>query len=315
MTKPRLSASKIKTLSSCSWIFYKTYFTDFPQSSNSGSSRGSTVHYVLECLLREKRKPDSKFILEKRDVFAHPGVARLIKIHAKKLGVDDTENLKMINDFILVALENDFYCEGALSVMPEQGFDIEGPNYTITGFRDVTAIYKDKIVVRDFKCSRAKLNSEELNFNLQNIIYCMSMREQYPDMPVELIFQFLKFKRAPNQIPPPVTDDQIAGFKQYLEHIADYIKDFDKKKAVANLAKGDIKRSWMCGKIGEKDTGEVKWLCPHRLPRTYFVVKDKNGKTVKSAFSKKDLDISGKEGYSIEVKTSEGCPAFRKDYE
>lgn len=316
MSKPRLSASKLKTLSNCSWLFYKTYGDpEFPKSTNSGSSRGSCVHYILECLLDQRRRPTVEAILLSGRAFSNPAVYRLARIHASKLDVADPENMAMIDDFIITALKNDFYCSGATKVIPEQKFEIDGPNYTIVGFRDVTAIYEDRILVRDFKCSKQKYNKEELNFNLQNYIYCLSMRKEYPHLPVELVFQFLKYKKDPNQPAPKVTDEELAGFEQFLEYSADYIKDFTPQKAVANLAKGDYKRSWLCGKIGEKDDGQTKFLCIHRHPRVYWTLKDENGKFLESSFDKIFLDKRMKLGYSIEMKTSKGCPAWKSEWE
>lgn len=314
MSKIRLSASKLKTYSSCSWIYYNTYHTDFPRTSNDGSSRGSVVHYILECLIDSRRRKHVELILATSDPFASLSVKRLILIHAKKLKVADESNLAMIKEFILTALRGDFYHEGAEKVIAEHKFSIEGKNYSIIGFIDVIAVYSDYVRIVDYKSSKAKFPKEELDYNLQNLIYCLAIRKMYPDKPVHLIFKFLKFKRAPDQAAPLVSDHQLAGFEQYLEYVSEQLKDFTLDKAKLNLAKDDIKRSWLCGKVGTKDDGTDKFCCQHRHPRIYWVLNDENGKYVDSSFEKKSLDNQKKPGYSIEMKTSPGCPAYKNEW-
>jgi hypothetical protein len=117
--KIRLSASKLKTAKTCSWLYWVNYHTNFPKSSNDGANRGSVAHYVLECLLRNDRRPYTDKIVNLGNISAVKSVERMAKIHAAKLNVADDENFAMINEFILTALKNDFYCEGATEVIAE----------------------------------------------------------------------------------------------------------------------------------------------------------------------------------------------------
>ena len=54
--KIRLSASKIKTLDSCSWLFFSKYHLKVPDTTNDGASRGTIVHLIFELLLKPKHK-------------------------------------------------------------------------------------------------------------------------------------------------------------------------------------------------------------------------------------------------------------------
>ncbi len=312
INKPRLSASKISTLEKCSYLYWLNYHSDFPKGQNSGSSRGSVTHYVLECLLKDSRREDVAAMIKANDPFSHKGVYRLARFHARKLDVADDVNMGMINEFILTALKSDFFCDGSEELISEYEFNIEGTNYLLKGYIDKIAVYKDKVKIVDYKSSKAKKSKEELAMDYQNLIYTMVVKDKYPDKPIDLTFQFLKFKKEPNQQAPALTEEQITGFKGYLEYIADYVKDFDEKKALANLAKNDYKKRWLCGKaVGDINAaGGEAFICSAKYPRTYFVLFDDNKKFVASDFSKKELEKRMKTGYSLETKSHPGCKAW-----
>lgn len=314
MDKVKLSPSKLKTLDQCSWIFWQRYFKGFPNEGNSGASRGSVTHYVLECLAKQKRRFVVESMVQANDPFIHQPTKRLVYIHAKKLNVSSDENIEMIKDFILVALKNDFYCEDSLELYLEESFYIEGSNYIINGIIDKLAVYDDRIVLIDYKSSKAKFSKEELNYNYQNLIYSLAAKKRYPNLPVKLIFQFLKFKRSPNQEAPVATDEELKKLEGYFEEVASYIATFDEKKAVAGLAKYNIKNSFLCGKkCGEMNAAGDKpaFICALKYPRLYFRLEDESGKLIKSSFDKSDLEKIKKENQKIVVASYQGCPAFK----
>lgn len=321
--KIKLSPSRIKTFESCSWIYNTRYgaLKDFPNPSNDGASRGSVTHYVLECLARKTKKSREDYVSRIRaagDPFVIPSVEKLIRYHANDLGVGDDENISMIKGFILVALENDFFCDGALEVLLEDKFVYEGKNFILNGIIDKMAVYEDRVELRDFKTSKQKFNKEELAFNHQNIIYTLAVKKKYPNLPVSMVFQFLKFKRAPNQEAPILSDAELAGAEVYLENIAEYLSDWTEEKAVKGLAKDSVKNRFLCGKTpmdmnaaGDKPA----FVCAAKYPRIYYVLKDENGKFVTSSFDKKELDKRTKEGYSVETKVYPGCPGWKNLFE
>lgn len=319
--KIKLSPSKLKTWDTCSHLFalrYSKLINDgtFPNPSNSGASRGSVCHYVLECLANTKKKNRKAYvdkIVAAGDPFVIPSVKRMIQHHAKSLEVDSEENLQMIRDFILTALNNDFFCEGSLDLLLEDKFYYEGKNFILNGICDKIAIYPDKIKLVDYKSSKQKFNKEELTFNYQNLIYTFAIKKKYPGLPVNMVFQFLKFKRAPNQEAPFVSDQELQGLESHLEDIAEFLSDFNEAKAKSNFAKNSDKNRFLCGKLpGEMNAAGTApaFVCPAKFPRPYFVLKDADGKFIKSDFEKKALDKYRKEGYSIEVAHYSGCPSW-----
>ena len=49
-----LSASRIKTLESCSWLYWGKYHLHLPDTGNDGAARGTVCHWIFELLLSEK---------------------------------------------------------------------------------------------------------------------------------------------------------------------------------------------------------------------------------------------------------------------
>lgn len=320
--KIKLSPSKLKTWDTCSYLFalrYSKLINDgtFPNSSNSGASRGSVCHYVLECLANAKKKNRRDYvskIASSSDPFVVPSVKRMILHHAKNLGVDSSDNIQMIRDFIVTATVNDLFCDGSLELLLEKSFKYEGKNFLLNGIIDQLAVYPDRVLVRDFKGSKSKFSKEELAFNYQNLIYTFAVKKEYPNLPVSLVFEFLKFKRSPMQPAPEVSDKEFEGLESYLENMAEFLTDFNEAKAKSNFAKNSDKNRFLCGKLpGEMNAAGTApaFVCPAKFPRTYFVLKDADGKFIKSDFEKKALDKHKKEGYTIETQFYEGCSAWK----
>ena len=63
MAKPKksvkervLSASRLKTLETCSWSYWCNYHLKLPQQQNEGALRGTVCHLVFEMLVKKKHK-------------------------------------------------------------------------------------------------------------------------------------------------------------------------------------------------------------------------------------------------------------------
>ena len=128
-----------------------------------------------------------------------------------------------------------------------------------------------------------------------------------------MVFQFLKFKKTPNQEAPKVSDKELQGLESYLENMADFLSDFTEAKAKSNFAKSNDKNRFLCGKMpGEMNAAGDKpaFVCAAKFPRIYFVLRDSSGKFMKSDFEKKSLDKFHKEGCTIETEHYAGCPAW-----
>lgn len=306
--KIKLSASKIKTVEGCSWLYYCKYILRQPDISNSGASRGTICHLIFELLLTDRHKKYFDDLCSgKAGVIKNPAIHRLILKNAKKLKVDDEENLDLIYTMIQTGLQSDYFCSGAVAVNAEDEFLIEEDGYLINGFIDKTATYPDgSVKVFDYKSSKAKFSKDEIDFNLQNLIYSLAVFKKKKTIP-DLYFIFLKFKKQPIQQAPKPTEDQLNGFMAYLAYVSGYLASFDEKAAVANLAAKSVKKKWMCG-----SDVEGKWICPSRNPSTFYIGIDKNEKFVKSSFNREDL-VGDPKIILINKIEYKGCPFWRKD--
>lgn len=287
------------------------YVMKGPRGLSVPTSLGSTTHYVLECLGREDRKDYSKSILAAGSVYCIPSIERLIKIHCRKFGILTDENLSKVNTFILTALRNDFYSEGAIKVEHEKEFDIKLDNIHLYGFIDKLSYYKDKVKITDYK-SGSKPNKDAIP--IQALLYELIQKVQNPELKREIEFQYLKYPIATLVKYDQSSDDKLGGFLEWLKSIAANMESFTPSQSCSNMAKNNGNR-FLCGVVGEKDNKEPKHLCQWKYPRIFFILKDASGRQVESSFEKKDLEKKLKPGYNIEMKTHAGCPAWKHEWE
>ena len=317
----KLSASRIKTLQSCSWMYYCNYNLKLPQKNNSGAMRGTVAHLVFEILANPRHQHYVTKIVKSGTCLKQPAIFKLILKAAKREGLDLDEmvkplkksgqeitNLKCIDEMILVGLKFDFVGNGKL-IGSEWEFDItsEEPKYRIGGFVD--RIFKDKkqMIIRDFKSSKKAFKGDELASNLQGMMYSLAVRKKYQKQKDVLVkFLFLRYPEDPERECPHFSEEELSGFEHYLEYLNGYLKNFDEKKASSNFAAHEYSTKWMC----QTKSG---WRCPYLDAIEYKVLLDKNDKVIKSIFATeefKELDL--KPEYRIEIRKYEGCPAWKQ---
>lgn len=304
--KPTLSYSKLTTYKSCSWKAYCTYHLKLPRTGNSGSSRGSVTHYVLECLSRPDRKQKAAAILKSGSISTVPSVRRLAEIHARKLDVADPANMNLINSFILVALDNDFYCDGAAEVHIELPFNVEREKYVLNGFLDKIAVFEDRVQIIDYKTSKQKANFDV--DATQAMLYELIVEELFKK-PVYVDFLFLKFPKNPNVTLAPTSAAKRKYFLEWIDSMADYIAGFDENRARTNYAKNGQMVAMHCGKKlpwETKDDGSPVHCCEYKMPRKYWVLK-KGKEVLKSSF---ENNLRPGKGEKVEELFYSGCPAW-----
>lgn len=322
----RLSASRIKTLQSCSWTYYANYVLKLPQTNNSGAMRGTICHLIFELLSNPRHAKYVKTIVKKKSCLKIKSIKRLILKHANKMGLDLTEivkplkkeaeitNLECIDAMILVGVNYDFLHKKAKQefISSEWAFDItsESPRYRVVGFVDrlVHCKEEDALIIRDYKSSKKTFAAAELESNLQSMIYSVAAKKHFPHFKkVKAKFLFLRYPDAPEQQSPEFTDEELLGFEHYLEYISNLLSNFDETKAKANFAKNDFGKKWMC----QTKSG---WRCPYLEAIDYKVLLDENGKTIKSIFNTEEFKPEElKENYSVEVRHYDGCPAWKQN--
>lgn len=307
--KKYLSASRIKTLENCSWLYWSRYHDTLPDKSNDGARRGSICHLLLELLLKSRHKHHFDTVTKANDLEASPALIRLIKKRMIIEDMDDTltdDNYELIKKMVLIGLKNDFFCKenGGKIGDAEQEFLLENedPHYVIRGFIDKHAFYDNgkSIKIIDYKSSKKKFRGDELTSNVQAMMYVLASKRLWPKA-VRRIFNFLfiKFPRQPLQ-ELEFSDDQINGFEHYLAHLYKLINNFTLKEAKSNFAADDPSHSWLCS------AGKT-WVCPLKNPFDHYVLLDKNSRVLQSSLQD---NISPKEGQTVEKRHYEGCPRW-----
>ena len=300
-TKPlkTLSASRIKTLETCSWVYWNNYHTKVPQTQNDGALRGTICHTVFELLLNKRHLKNYKRIIKKNAINGDEAVDRLVKKLALKVKLDES-NYKLLNDMILVGLKNDFFGEGGEIVKPEYDFDIinEEPKYHIKGFIDKPIKIKKEMHIIDYKSSKYKFRGDDLEANIQAMMYSLASKKLWPKLKPIVKFLFLRFPKQPIQ-ELSFDDNEIKGFEHYLEHINKYVDNFDENSAQANFAIDNVKNKWMCQVGG--------WKCPYKDPYEYYVKLNDKNEVIESSLDGKFKNI---EGFKVEKRTYQGCPKF-----
>jgi hypothetical protein len=313
-----LSASRIETFLTCSQLYAAKYLWKLPDNGNDGSRRGSTVHDVLDILLKPRHKKNYSKAIHHNTCAGDEALWRTLRRIAKRYEVDDKENLDMMDSFIMTALKNDFFGpKGTTEAYGEKEFNIMvnegGRRYNLRGYIDQTFKVHDEegalIVIRDFKSSKQKFEDNKVDDNIQSYSYQLAAKILYPHvLRRKFHFLFLKFPKAPVQHQPSFTDEQLTGFEWRLTFLQEHIEKFTDKNAADNYAALDADRRWLCGKEGKKKDGTPMWICGARNPMEYYVLVDKDGSIDKSALREEDL--TPKEGQVIEVRKYKGCSYY-----
>jgi len=294
-----LSASRIKTLETCSWVYWNNYHLKIPQSTNDGALRGTICHTIFELLLNPRHKHNYNKIIKSNSVTGSKSVTKLIKKLKAKVGLNES-NFEILDQMIMVGLKHDFFGKEGKIIQPEYPFDIknDSPKYHIKGFIDKPIKKKKEMHIIDYKSSKYKFRGDDLEANIQAMMYSLASLKIWPKLKPIVKFLFLRFPKQPIQ-ELTFTEDQIKGSEHYLEHINDYINRFDEKSAKANFAADSDKNKWMC-QIGG-------WRCPYKDPYEYYVKVNKDGQIVETSLKN---DFKNVNGYSVETREYQGCPKW-----
>ena len=149
-----LSASRLKTLETCSWSYWCNYHLKLPQKQNEGALRGTVCHLVFEMLVKKKHKKHFNKINKGGTIKKSPAVHRMVMKHLTQmeksfdLPMTNEENTELVDDMIVVGLNCDFFGLGGKVDNPELEFLLENkdPEYKIRGFID-------NVKLTTFKCN------------------------------------------------------------------------------------------------------------------------------------------------------------------
>lgn len=326
-----LSASRIKTLKSCSWLYHTNYVLKLPDKSNSGAQRGAICHLVLECLLNKRHKRHISKMRRAGTIEKCPSIVRLVKKHLKKDGLlndEEEDHYALCDQMILVGLNHDFLGARGSVPIPEQDFKIDGERYKIRGFIDKSVFYNGgkELEITDYKTSKRKFEGDDLHDNVQAKSYVLAAKEIWPKVEkVKVKFLFLRFPEDPViEIEPSL--ETLADFENELEGYYKQINNFTEESAYANLAARQEypkKDGGFCGPLmcgygkfpGHKNkAGKEYWVCQAKWPFDYFGIKNSCGEIVRTAFEPEGLGEIGRDEEVVMLHYA-GCPAHRKKKE
>ena len=324
--KTKTSPSRIKTFSDCSQVYYAKYLLKVPDKPNLGATLGSITHDIAELLLNKDKYFAYVNKIIESNVLPKP-LVKLIDKKLKKTLFYSLENVEQIKSFLMVTFKTDFWMAGGDLKKPEQDFEIK-KEYWVGGFIDKYALYKDKdgdvfCIVADMKSQKEKFLDEELNFNLQAFTYLLAVKQKHPEVNLfksYVKFILLRFPEDPVQTFQLKSQDDIAGFEEYLSYVQLQMDKFTEKDNTSNLAadlgysKEGFKGLVKCGRANYpgqlKKDGTKMWYCPQKFPFDYYVLVDKDGKIKYSAFTAAELPV--KPDLKMEARSYLGCPSFSK---
>jgi len=303
-----LSASSIKALESCSWLYWAQYEQKIPQRVNEGAQRGTIAHLIFELLLLPKHKKHFDLIINSGSIEGSPAVKRLVLKHLRKEKILKIDNYKLMDNMILVGLRSNFFGEkhlGATVSNPEFRFELENqsPLYKVRGYIDKFITYPNgKIKIVDYKSSKSKFSGDELEANIQSFVYSLVGYKLLKAKEVVAEFIFLRYSKQPLQQVRP-TKEQLSGFEHYLAYLYSLILQFNKNLAQNNLAINNSKNRWLC------KTGS--WVCPYLNSFKYYALFNENGTIARTAMMKENL--KKETGQILKEMWYEGCPGWKNN--
>ncbi len=316
-----LSASKIDSFSHCSQKYGARYLFNLPDIGNSGSSRGSVCHLILELLVVEKRRGLVKKIIKEGSTEGFPALWRLIVKLAAKFNVNNEADLELIDEFLLVGLTNGFYGpKGTSEILVEHAFDFEvydssrGLDYRIRGLIDKVFKVESKtggifLEALDMKSSKAKFTGAKIEASVQGSLYQLALKYLFPEIKLKSFnFLFLKFPKQPFQEFQLLSDAALYGFEMFLTSMQQQVDNFTEKNLMDNLGAVNPEMFRLCGKEGVKADGKtLNFMCPSRKPTEYYVLQGVDDKVVASGFTEAELAPKMKAGMKITKKFYTGC--------
>jgi hypothetical protein len=340
--KTALSASRIKTLETCSWLYYCKYVLKIPDKSNEGAMKGSVTHAVMEVLGdRARRQGYFDRIAYTQDVDSVPSISRMISWYANKLGIGSPENLADIKNMCLAGINYDFYGDscGQQEGHSEIEFNIVknegGKFYKIRGFLDKLFIYDGgrQALIRDFKTSKKVYVGEEVTNNLQHFFYSLATRHMFPNVEKSQT-QFLFLRHPMNAedssgvINIDLNDNDIVeGFEYELTDWQILVDNFNLRDALAGIASdmpyptdGTFGGPLACGRAKCPNTlkkdGTPMWYCPAKFPFEYYkILRRSDNAFIASCFIEDKQEMMQKyprEEYLYKWEVYSGCPTYNR---
>jgi hypothetical protein len=286
---PRLSASRIKNLSECSFSFYCQNYLKIPSDTHPKTLLGSCAHMIFEVLQNPRHRKHHDKIVKTKDIYSSKSITRLIKLFLYKNPIPDNI-LKDLNTLVLIGLKHDFFCEGSEKLLPpEYEFNIPIKNNICKGLIDKLAIYKDHAVCTDYKTQKVAFSQDELKNNIQAMVYSWAIWKIF-SLPCSVNFLQLRHDRI--QSVPAFSIKELEGIEKYLNYLADEFEKFDEKSATTNYK-------------AETAISFCNYVCPYKQPKEYYAAFE-NGQLKETSMIKDKLSKYP----DVRLMSYKGCSYF-----
>lgn len=315
--KCKLSATRLKKLESCSWLYYATYHLKCPEIQTPAVNAGKLCHKIIEDVtLLPEFKSDYQEIVRTEKLTARVDemvAAGLAEYNLPERDSDGGNYHSVIGRMALRGILAAYRLIEAAGYQPvgnEVEFELKINDFYIGGFIDRIAYSADldKYIIIDYKTNKKKFVGKDIEINTQAMMYSLWARKQYNKLCV-VKFVFLRWPGEDSVVEVSFNAEELDGFSVYLGSYADLMRNFTIKDAMSNFAydigfpsDGSFGGRLMCGKTGsfmeKRADGHYKWSCPVKHPFTYYL--DANGKS----YLEKPRDIE-----TVEVQYK-GCPKF-----
>lgn len=295
------SASRVKSLSKCSYAFYLSEIERLPERIWERTIIGTLVHSILECLRRPRHLKNYHMIVDKAnrkvDYKASPSITRLINIYQRKYNIAQ-ELIDDINGMLEVALVHyDFFFSGAKEIYPPEMEIIKRiGDARIKLIIDASASFGNRGRITDYKSQKNRFTAEELEFNIQALLYASELEEKY-GIPFDVEFVMLRHpptKRLPEKHIQRVfapTKEQVAGLREYIQFIYSKINNFTLEDAYRAPC---------------TDESFCSYVCSYRKPFDYFKIY-KNNEFIRS-IRDNGMTPQLNEGETMTKEHFSGCP-------
>lgn len=299
-----VSSSKINDLLQCSLSFYYKHVLKLPDRTHPKTHQGSCVHNIVEFVLKPKRLPLLRGVMEHGLSFDRfPSLGRYARTYGRFHSLDgfpiqDIETMAAlafdtIKPYILASWE-----AGEPTYRSEQRFELKIANAICTGFIDFWVTAKPGRII-DFKTKGKRYTAKELPNLVQAHIYQMYHYIATGELvPVDFIMlRFPPTQRRPDyhiQTVAAPTEMQIEGMKAYVCHLYEVMNTFTFEDAYVSPC---------------SDRGFCDRVCPFRNPFQYLSIRKRGTNELVGNFPL-DTKRQVQQDEWSEVKLFSGCIKF-----
>ncbi len=308
----KVSASRIKLLTKCSYQFYLQEIEKLPQRKWSRTQQGQIIHSIFESLLARKRIKTLEYIIIKGfDINHYPNIIRYIHTyHRNKDNLGDY-TIESMGEMLKIAFMSikPYFTDSEGNFTPpkryssEERFEFKVGDATLSGFIDMLIeLSNGEMIILDLKSQKNRFTKDEMSDNIQAFMYQLAVYEKYGKL-AKVIFVMLRHPpttRTPEkflQVVPATPICALSGLKQYVTGLYHQVNSFGLKEALSSPC---------------QDYGFCRNVCTYFQEFKYQSLRKKLDNTLVKNFML-DEKVKVCDDEFIEIRTSHKCPVARRD--